>query len=823
MEALPGRSRRPSSYEDAGQTLVLDVTTDFAGGDQLTIADLGFHNFTGTTPFDNLELAVNGASGLSAATDDKTLRVYGPLSFSSVANQLFNQDDAATPMSLITLTEDATPSVTMANDLRIRIPATFNMTWDTTDIVATLGGPQAAKLDTNVSYEDGGRTLVIPVATDFAPGDSVTISGLGFTNFSAPSAVDNLEMVDGGAGGPTKIEDANTVAIFDRYGATSASDQVFTVNNATTAAALITITEDANVATITAANDLRLRIPAGFNMVWDTTIPTATIGGASSGKVSGTLLAYEDGGLTAVLDVTADFAPQDQITVSGLAFTSFTATSGPDNLELEVGNDNVVSALDKQTVTVIAPTLSAAANQFFTVSDPVTATDVLTVTDSTVAPSISAADDIRIRIPAGFNMTWDTSDLAATIGGSALAKVSSTVSYEDAGQTLVLDVTANFAAGDQITIADLGFDSFSAVSASDNLELVVSGTGGNPAALDDKTIVILAPLNMTSAVSQIFNQDDTATAISTITVTEDGTPTITDANDLRIRIPVTFNMTWDAADTTAVIGGAAAAKVSTTVAYEDSNHTLVLDVTTDFGPGDQITVSGLSYTAFSAPSASDNLELVDSGAGGATAVEDTETITVVDRYGIVSAASQVFTVNDPTTASSLLTITEDGTTPTITDANNLRIRIPAGFNMTFDPTVLAVTVGGGAAAKVSATLLAYEDGNQTAVLDVTTDFAVADQITVSGLAFTSFSAISGPDNLELEVGNDNVVSSTAPQTITIVVPTLSAAANQFFTVSDPVTATDVLTVTDSAVAPSITAADDIRIRIPAGFNPRAST
>ena len=168
-----------------------------------------------------------------------------------------------------------------------------------------------------------------------------------------------------------------------------------------------------------------------------------------------------------------------------------------------------------------------------------------------------------------------------------------------------------------------------------------------------------------------------------------------------------------------------------------------------------------------------SLEMVDAGAAGPTKIEDANTIAIIDRYGILSAASQVFTVNDSTTASSLLTITEDVVPPTITDANNLRIRIPTGFNMTFDPTVLAVTIGGGASAKVSGTLLAYEDGNQTAVLDVTTDFAVTDQVTVSGLAFTSFSAISGPDNLELEVGNDDVVSSTAPQTITIVVPTLS--------------------------------------------------
>ena len=812
-----GKVSSTVSYEDAGQTLVLDVTTDFAGGDQLTIADLGFHNFTGTTPFDNLELAVNGASGPSAATDDKTLRVYGPLSFSSAANQLFNQDDAATPMSLLTLTEDATPSVTTANDLRIRIPATFNMTWDTTDMVATLGGPQAAKLDTNVSYEDGGRTLVIPVATDFAPGDSVTISGLSFTNFSAPSTADNLEMVDAGAAGPTKIEDANTIAIIDRYGILSAASQVFTVNDSTTASSLLTITEDGTTPTITDANNLRIRIPTGFNMTFDPTVLAVTIGGGASAKVSGTLLAYEDGNQTAVLDVTTDFAVTDQVTVSGLAFTSFSAISGPDNLELEVGNDDVVSSTAPQTITIVVPTLSAAANQFFTISDPVTATEVLTVTDSAVAPSITAADDIRIRIPAGISMTWDTADLTATIGGAALAKVSSTVSYEDAGHTLVLDVTADFASSDQITIADLGFDNFSAASVADNLELVVDGAGGNTAALDDKTIRIVGPLSLFSVANQLFNQDAAAAPMSLLTLLEDGTPSITTANDLRIRIPATFNMTWDATDTVATIGGPEAANLDPNVSYEDGGRTLVIPVVTDFGPGDTVTISGLSFTGFSAPSAVDNLEMVDAGAGGPTKIEDANTIAIIDRYGASSAGDQIFTVNDFTTGTALITITEDANVATITAANDLRLRVPAGFNMVWDAAIPTVIIGGTSSGKVSGTLLAYEDGGRTAVLDVTTDFAPQDQITVSGLAFTSFTATSATDNLELEVGNDNVVSALDNRTVTIVAPTLSSAANQLFSFGDPLTAAEVMTVTDSAAGATINATDDIRVKIPAGF------
>ena len=103
----------------------------------------------------------------------------------------------------------------------------------------------------------------------------------------------------------------------------------------------------------------------------------------------------------------------------------------------------------------------AASNQFFNVSDPVTPIQALTVTDTLDIPPITALDDIRIRIPAGFNMVWDGSDTTATIGGSASGKVSTTVTYEDAGKTLVLDVTSDFVNGDAIVVSDLSFTTLS--------------------------------------------------------------------------------------------------------------------------------------------------------------------------------------------------------------------------------------------------------------------------------------------------------------------------------------------------------------------------
>ena len=109
--------------------------------------------------------------------------------------------------------------------------------------------------------------------------------------------------------------------------------------------------------------------------------------------MSTTLLAYENGSQTAVLDVTTDFAPSDLITVSGLAFTNFNAVSASDNLELDIDNNGVGDLFDDKTILIVTPTISSAASQNFTVGDVDTLVSTITVTDSTVSPSILAADE----------------------------------------------------------------------------------------------------------------------------------------------------------------------------------------------------------------------------------------------------------------------------------------------------------------------------------------------------------------------------------------------------------------------------------------------
>ena len=271
----------------------------------------------------------------------------------------------------------------------------------------------------------------------------------------------------------------------------SAANQTFVVGDPPTTISKITIT-DAATPTITAANDIRVRIPASFNMTWNTTLTTATIGGGAAGKVS-TIVTYEDGGHTLVVNVTANFAGGDKVTIAGLEFSTFTATSVADNLELVVsGSGGATADLDNRTIAVVAPTISSAANQTFVTGQAATTISAITITDATPA-TIKAADDIRVRIPSTFNMSWNTSITTATItwlsgGGS---KVSSTVSYEDGGKTLVLNATANFANGNRFAVSGLQFTNFTAASAADYLQLVVSGPNGGTAAADDKTITIL--------------------------------------------------------------------------------------------------------------------------------------------------------------------------------------------------------------------------------------------------------------------------------------------------------------------------------------------
>jgi len=268
----------------------------------------------------------------------------------------------------------------------------------------------------------------------------------------------------------------------------SSANQSFLTGSLPQAASAIAIADDPLDATITAVNDIRIHIPEGFHMRWRDSVSGVGLVGSAAGKVSSTVAAYEDLGRVVVLDVESDFVPGDTLTITGLGFQSFTAPSPLDYLQLEVGDDGLVSAFDSRTVEIRAAanvTLSSDTDQMFTVGAPPRPAAKISVTDGTPVAFIGPGGNIRLIIPPGLAMDWDSSVGSVSISGSAAGKVSAIPVFETP-DTVRFDVSAGFLPGEFVTISGLRLWNFTAVSPPGSLQLDV-GTSGDT---DDKTIAI---------------------------------------------------------------------------------------------------------------------------------------------------------------------------------------------------------------------------------------------------------------------------------------------------------------------------------------------
>jgi uncharacterized repeat protein (TIGR01451 family) len=257
------------------------------------------------------------------------------------------------------------------------------------------------------------------------------------------------------------------------------------------------------------------------------------------------------------------------------------------------------------------PSISSAANQTFQVGDPTTAASTITIAEDTLYQTISDTDDLRVRIPSGLDMIWDTLQATIVVGGNASSKVSTTVTYEDAGKTAVIDVTTSFAALDTITVDSLKFMDFGSVSAADSLELEVKNDG-LVSAVDDKTkeITVGTPA-VTSATAEIAPNDVPTSSTGNeftyaILATISGPATGVDS--VAITVPATFG---DPTVDSVKVGG-------TAVTYTDNTAGKLISIILDtkVTSTDSIQV----YFASDAPGSAD-----PTGQDFTSAVDDTAT------------------------------------------------------------------------------------------------------------------------------------------------------------------------------------------------------
>ncbi|TSC75653.1 MAG: hypothetical protein G01um101431_1206 [Parcubacteria group bacterium Gr01-1014_31] len=515
----------------------------------------------------------------------------------------------------------------------------------------------------------------------------------------------------------------------------SAANQTFVVNQSTTAISTISITEGTSPS-ITDANNIRIRIPSTFNMVFYTSDTAANIGGsdwAKTGAISQggeVAVAYEDSNKTVVVPVTSNFSAQDDITVYGLSFTSFTAVSGSDNLELEVDNGGTIADTDDKTIEIVAPTLSSYASQTFTVSQAMTTSSPMTITDASSA-TITNTSNIRIRIPTGFNMVWDTADTIIKVAPT-LADYTSFYSTNDLPTVTidVSDVTYNTTT-DTLFIVINGTPTIYEYTLGGSLSRTINMNGfidtegidwmyGNQYVLTEER----SPYDV---IVVTLDSSTTTLAKSEGTVIDVGFTCTTNLCLEGIRYDVAND--WFYAVTEKQAGGGNGGRVFRI--NNDATYTEFTDLGTALSNAGYTDLASLAYDEVTkdlfllSQENSIIIQATTTGTIRGTRAVDTGIFTQPEGLEFSSNYDSMFIVGEPDDYQRLTRASKINNTAT------------------------------------------FEDSSKTLVLDVTSDFTASETRTIGFVSFKSFTASSAADNLELEVTNDANIQDYDDKTITI--------------------------------------------------------
>jgi hypothetical protein len=565
------------TYEDSNATLVLDVTSDFAATDVITVSDLSFTNFTASSGTDNLELDLDN-DATADATDSSTIRISGATGdVYYVRKSGSDANDGASPATAW-LTVDKAANTLVAGDWvyvgagvydEQVTPANSGTASDPIRFVADTDGSQTGDAGSVEITDSGGTQEVILVeAKNYIEFFGFKISGgLDGAVWDLASVGGLLEQceVTGSADRGIDVNTDSELTITDCEVHTITNEALYVHAGATATltgtdlhdngkygmrinAATATINasqcriysnggrhgiymEDGNVTLINCLlydNDDGINVVSGGSQVltlWHCTIdshPGAGIQQDSGASFirnciitnnTGAGLALTGGSMDHAYSLVWNNGPDYSGTIAhGTELSSDPLFVSAADRHLQSGSPASDVGTDGSAVTTVdfdgqsrpydagwdmgydeydpsvGVVVSSDADQTFGVGDPVTAVSLITVTDAS-SPLINFIDDIRVTIPAGFNMTWDTTDTEAEISGPAASNVSTTVTYEDADRTVVIDVTTTFSAGDRVHVSGLSFTSFLGASAADNLELDVDNDGTTDAT-DDKTIQV---------------------------------------------------------------------------------------------------------------------------------------------------------------------------------------------------------------------------------------------------------------------------------------------------------------------------------------------
>lgn len=219
------------------------------------------------------------------------------------------------------------------------------------------------------------------------------------------------------------------------------------------------ITVKATTSDITSGNDIRIRIPTASTLRWNSSDTVVQIVGPAAGKVASTTTVSRISTTEVIVDVSSDFNTGEFISIYGLSVTNSATAATATGLQLTVDSDTTnIEDTSEQVFTVAYATFGGGSTIRIPASENPIAVDLPDLTVGVTSTNvITASNDIRIRIPQTTNpygFQWRTT-ATVTVSGPGSSKVT-TPTY--AGQTLTMDVTADFLTTDDIRISGLQFD-----------------------------------------------------------------------------------------------------------------------------------------------------------------------------------------------------------------------------------------------------------------------------------------------------------------------------------------------------------------------------
>ncbi|MFH1410193.1 MAG: hypothetical protein ABIG80_01385, partial [Patescibacteria group bacterium] len=454
---------------------------------------------------------------------------------------------------------------------------------------------------------------------------------------------------------------------------------------------------------------------------------------------------------------------------------------------------SVYAAVPTGTLTGTVQTLTAGTNA---------AINTLTVTD--VSPAeITAAHNIRIKIPDAANFIWDTADTTPTFGGTASGKVAAAVIYLDS-RTLHIDVTTDFANNDTLTVSDISYVPLAATSATALTWSIDSGANYDTG--NANTSVTVNAANASAAISL---------ANATVGAVQNTTLTLFLPTDLASGDTITWTMPNN-------IEVAGTAFVSTTFKQSDGATTATFSGCSESGQlitctssstvdntSGNIYMSGMSaiYDAAITNEVTD-LAVHDTSAGGADIATDTD-VDVTDTTAADAGAYLTLGGNSVVgaTGNSTLTITVP---VDMANADTISFDAPANLQVSGVAFVSKTFTGAGTFSSCSAvgqTVTCTANGVITA--------GTGNIVMNGGM---SRYAATGQTITNIVITDTSAGANTASDDFGTVTPTTPANANASVVQANPTVGAVGSTTLDLTLPFAMDADDTIDITFPASFD-----